>query len=58
MILIQPYVLAIPGEEHTVSAMLLKELDVDVSSPIEQLRQQNLENPTGRILERQMPLQH
>lgn len=56
MVLIQPYVLAIPGEEHTVSAMLLEELKVDITSPIEHLREQNKEDPTGRILERQMPL--
>jgi general secretion pathway protein D len=57
MVLIQPYVLAIPGEENGASAMLLEELNVDMTSPIEHLREQNAQDPTGRILERQMPLQ-
>lgn len=57
IVLIQPYVLAIPGEEHEASATVLEELGVDMTTPIEHLKKENEEQPVGRLLERQMPLQ-
>ncbi|MGE9293128.1 MAG: type II secretion system protein GspD [Puniceicoccales bacterium] len=57
IVLIQPYVLAIPGEEHEASATVLEELGVDMTTPIEHLKKENEEQPVGRLLESQMPLQ-
>ncbi|WP_309400844.1 type II secretion system protein GspD [Cerasicoccus maritimus] len=54
IVLIQPYVLAIPGEEHMASQTVMEELGVDLTSPIERFNQKNEEQPVGRFLERHM----
>lgn len=41
IVLIQPVVLAVPGEEHEASAAMLRELGVDTARPLDRLQEEN-----------------